>query len=138
MGAAKKRAECTVDEGAGFSRMKATWKYVGVGLGIGVLSGLLGVGGGIFLVPILTSYFAVDQHMAHGTSLAVVIPTAIMGAAVYSYHGAMNVTLAAQLAVGGVIGATLGSRVMQRIPAATLKRMFGIMLIVVGIRMVLA
>ena len=118
--------------------MKETWKYVGVGLGIGVLSGLLGVGGGIFLVPILTSYFAVDQHLAHGTSLAVVVPTAIMGATVYSYHGTMDVAMAAQLAVGGVIGAAIGSRVMTKIPAAQLKRMFGVMLILVGIRMVLA
>jgi len=116
--------------------MKETWKYVGVGLGIGVLSGLLGVGGGIFLVPILTSYFAVDQHLAHGTSLAVVIPTAIMGATVYSFHGTMDIPLAAQLAVGGVIGAAIGARVMKKIPAAQLKRMFGVMLILVGIRMV--
>ena len=117
--------------------MKETWKYVGAGLGIGILSGLLGVGGGIFLVPILTSYFAVDQHLAHGTSLAVVVPTAIMGAAVYSLNGTMNLPLAAQLAVGGVIGAALGSRLMKRIPAAQLKRMFGVMLVLVGIRMVL-
>ena len=118
--------------------MKETWKYVGVGLGIGVLSGLLGVGGGIFLVPILTSYFAVDQHLAHGTSLAVVIPTALVGATVYSYHGTIDVLLAAQLAVGGVIGAAIGARVMKKIPAAQLKRMFGVMLVLVGIRMVLS
>ena len=118
--------------------MHQTWKYIGVGLGIGTLSGLLGVGGGIFLVPILTGYFLVDQHKAHGTSLAVVVPTGIMGAIVYGYNGSMDLSLAAKLAVGGVIGAALGARLMKKLPAAQLKRLFGVMLILVGIRMVLS
>lgn len=118
--------------------MKSTWKYIAVGLGIGVLSGLLGIGGGSFLVPILTGFFAIDQHMAHGTSLAVVIPTSVVGASVYAYHGTMDVVLAAQLAVGGVIGAAVGARIMKRIPAAQLRRIFGIMLVLVGVRMVMS
>ena len=116
--------------------MNETTKYVGVGLGIGVLNGLLGVGGWIFLVPMLTSWCAVAQHLEHGASLAGVIPTAMMGASIYSRHGTMDVALAAKLAVGGVIGAAIGARVMKKIPAAQLKRLFGIMLILVGIRMV--
>lgn len=112
------------------------YKYIGVGIGIGVLSGLLGVGGGIFLVPILVGYFGVDQHLAHGTSLAVVVPTACVGAAIYGFHGSMDITQAAQLAIGGVIGAAIGARVMKKIPAAQLKRLFGIMLMLVGLRMV--
>ena len=119
-------------------QMTETAKYVGVGLGMGVLSGLLGVGGGIFLVPVMTAWFAVDQHLAHGTSLAVIVPTAIMGAAVYGWHGAMDVSLAIQLAGGGIIGAAIGARLMQKIPAAQLKRLFGIMLILAGARMVLS
>ncbi len=134
----RKAKSVTMDEGVGYFRMKATWKYIGVGLGIGVLSGLLGVGGGSFLVPILTSFFALDQHLAHGTSLAVVVPISVVGAAVYSFHGTMDVLLAAQLAVGGVIGAAVGARLMKKIPAAQLRRMFGVMLILVGIRMVMS
>jgi len=117
--------------------MSNPWKYVGAGLGIGLLSGLLGIGGGVFLVPILTGWFALDQHKAHGTSLAVVVPTGIAGALIYGYHGTLDVTLSIQLAIGGVIGAAIGARLMRKIPAARLKRLFGIMLIIVGIRMVL-
>lgn len=116
--------------------MSEVGKYVGVGLGIGMLSGLLGVGGGIFLVPILTGWFAVEQHMAHGTSLAVVVPTGIVGATIYSLHGTLDATLALKLAVGGVVGAAVGARLMKKIPAAQLKRMFGVMLILAGLRMV--
>jgi uncharacterized membrane protein YfcA len=112
------------------------YQYLGVGVLVGLLSGLLGVGGGILLVPILVGYFGVDQHLAHGTSLAVVVPTACLGAIIYGYHGSMDVTIAAQLAVGGIIGAPIGTRLMKKIPAAQLKRLFGIMLMLVGIRMV--
>lgn len=116
--------------------MNQTWKYLGVGLGIGLLSGLLGIGGGSFLVPILTGYFLMAQHKAHATSLAIVVPTGIVGAAIYGLHGSMDILLSAKLAVGGVIGAMIGARLMKRIPAAQLKRLFGVMLILVGIRMV--
>lgn len=118
--------------------MNNPWKFIGVGFGIGLLSGLLGVGGGIFLVPILSGWFAIAQHKAHGTSLAVVVPTGIAGAIIYGYHGTLDVSLAVQLAIGGVIGAAVGARVMKKIPAAQLKRLFGILLILVGIRMVMS
>jgi uncharacterized membrane protein YfcA len=118
--------------------MITSWKYVGVGLGIGLLSGLLGVGGGIFLVPILSGWFAIAQHKAHGTSLAVVVPTGIAGALIYGYHGTMDAPLSLQLAVGGVIGAAVGARIMMKIPAARLKRLFGVLLVLVGLRMVLS
>lgn len=114
------------------------WKLAGAGLGIGLMSGLLGLGGGTFLVPILTGWFALDQHTAHGTSLAVVVPTGIVGALIYGAHGTMDVPMALQLAAGGIFGAAIGARVMKKIPAAQLKRLFGIMLIAVGIKMVLS
>lgn len=114
------------------------YKYIGLGIGIGLLSGLLGVGGGIFLVPILVGYFGVSQHMAHGTSLAVVVPTAMVGALIYGYHGSIDILQSVQLAAGGVVGAAAGARWMKKIPAAQLKRLFGIMLMLVGIRMVLS
>jgi uncharacterized membrane protein YfcA len=105
---------------------------------IGILSGLLGVGGGIFLVPALVSYFDIEQHKAHAVSLAVVLPTALVSAIVYGFQGQVDINLAAMLAVGGIIGASLGARIMQKIPAATLKRMFGLLLCLVGVRMLLS
>ena len=105
------------------------------GFVIGILSGLLGVGGGIFLVPALVSYFNIEQHKAHAVSLAVVLPTAAVSAAVYGFRGQVDVDLAVMLAVGGIIGAAMGARLMAKIPAATLKRLFGILLCLVGVRM---
>ncbi|MDR3349975.1 MAG: sulfite exporter TauE/SafE family protein [Acidaminococcales bacterium] len=115
-----------------------TWKYLFAGFIIGILSGLLGVGGGIFLIPLLTVYFGLVQHKAHAVSLAVVLPTAIVGAAIYGFHGDMDIVLGAKLAIGGIVGATIGARAMQKIPAAVLKRLFGLLLCLTGVRMLLS
>ncbi|WP_425060940.1 hypothetical protein SCACP_17040 [Sporomusa carbonis] len=112
-------------------------KFSGVGFVIGILSGLLGVGGGIFLVPILVTYFEVTQHVAQATSMAVIVPTALVSSAVYGFHGNIDVSLALNLVIGSILGASLGARIMKKIPAFRLKQLFGAMLIVVGFRMVL-
>lgn len=117
--------------------MNEKTKLVGVGLLIGLLSGLLGIGGGVFLVPIMVTYFGIAQHSAHATSLAVVIPTAIVSAIIYGLHGQTDFLLSVQLIIGSILGASIGARLMKKIPAAQLKRLFGIMLVLVGLRMVL-
>ncbi|MDR2007088.1 MAG: sulfite exporter TauE/SafE family protein [Acidaminococcales bacterium] len=114
-----------------------TVKYLFTGFIIGILSGLLGVGGGIFLIPVLTVYFGLIQHKAHAVSLAVVLPTAAAGAVIYGFHGDMDLVLGIKLALGGIIGATIGARAMQKIPAAVLKRLFGMLLCLTGVRMLL-
>jgi len=118
--------------------MNTTTKKVLAGFMVGILSGLLGVGGGIFLVPIMVGYLGFTQHVAQATSLAIVIPTACFGSFVYSMHGNVDLTIAAELAAGSMLTAAIGARIMSRIPAAKLKKIFGIMLILVGIRMVLS
>ena len=101
-----------------------------------VLSGMLGIGGGIVLVPVMVSLLGLSQHEAHATSLAVIIPTAAASALVYGLHGQLDFSVAAMLTAGSVVGAAVGSRWMSKIPAAQLKRMFGVFLALVGLRMV--
>ncbi|MDD4600782.1 hypothetical protein SDC9_06146 [bioreactor metagenome] len=115
--------------------MLQKFKIIGFGLGAGILSGLLGVGGGIILVPIMVSLLGFAQHNAHATSLAVIVPTAIVSSFVYSSHGNIDLALAVTLAAGSIVGAGFGARWMKRIPAAQLKRMFGALLMIVGVRM---
>ncbi|WP_094607498.1 hypothetical protein SPSIL_024240 [Sporomusa silvacetica DSM 10669] len=112
-------------------------KFAGAGFVVGVLSGLLGVGGGIFLVPIMVTYFNITQHIAQATSMAIVIPTALISSIIYGFHGNTDVNLALNLIVGSILGASIGARIMKRIPPIRLKQLFAMLLIVVGIRMVL-
>lgn len=112
-------------------------KLLGTGFFIGIMSGLLGVGGGVFMVPIMVTYFGITQHIAHATSLAVVIPTAIVSAIIYGFHGQTDMLLSVQIIIGSIVGASIGARLMKKIPAAQLKRLFGLMLALVGLRMVL-
>ncbi|MDU4959982.1 MAG: sulfite exporter TauE/SafE family protein [Sporomusaceae bacterium] len=118
--------------------MPQSVKMVGTGFGIGILSGLLGVGGGVFLVPLLVGAFAIPQHLAQGISLAVVIPTAIVSSIIYSLHGSADYAIALQIIAGSMVGAHFGAKWMKRLPAAQLKRLFAIMLLLVGIRMVIS
>ncbi|SCM80374.1 putative permease [uncultured Sporomusa sp.] len=118
--------------------MSEQLKYSGAGFVVGILSGLLGVGGGIFLVPIMVTYFSITQHIAQATSMAVIIPTALVSSAVYGFHGNIDVGLAVNLAIGSMCGASIGARIMKRIPAIRLKQLFGLLLILVGLRMVVS
>lgn len=113
-------------------------KFLGAGFIVGILSGLLGVGGGIFLVPIMVMYFSITQHVAQATSMAIVIPTALVSSAIYGVHGNIDVKLALNLVIGSVIGAYLGARMMKKIPEIRLKQLFGILLMIVGIRMAIS
>jgi uncharacterized membrane protein YfcA len=99
------------------------------GLVVGVLSGVMGIGGGILLVPIMVLGFGYAQHIAQGTSLAAIVPTSIVGA--YAHDRAHNVdrAAAAWVSVGGLAGALLGALVAVRLPRELLVRLFGVLLL---------
>src|SRR5207253_10397700 len=80
-----------------------------VGIVAGVLSGLLGIGGGAVMVPAMTLLMGLSQHVAQGTSLLVIIPTAIAWSITHYRTGNIRPPTAAWLAVGGVLGAVAGA-----------------------------
>ncbi len=108
-----------------------------VGLAVGTTSGLLGVGGGIVLVPLLTRFLRLDQKRAQATSLAVLVFTALAAAITYRAAGPVDLGLAALLAVGAIAGVRLGALTSAKVPAAALRRGFGALAILVGVRLLL-
>ena len=106
-----------------------------IGLVGGVASGLFGVGGGIVMVPAMMFFMGLPIHQAVGTSLAVIVPTAIVGTCKhYSQH---NVVWPAALSLmpTAVLGGYLGSWLASQMAADNLKRVFGGLLMLVGIRL---
>ncbi len=103
----------------------------------GLLAAVLGVGGGLVFVPVLAGVFSVTQHAAQGTSLAVMVPTTLIAAAVHGRAGRIDWRLAAGLGLGGVIGGVIGAEIALAIDGLVLRRMFSALLIVVAARMLI-
>lgn len=108
-----------------------------VGLIAGLINGLLGVGGGTILIPAMVFFFGIEQHIAHGTSLAVILPTAIISTLIYQVNQNLDLQLAFQVAASGMIGGYIGAKLMEHIPSRHLKKIFGLFMIFAGMRMLL-
>jgi uncharacterized membrane protein YfcA len=108
-----------------------------IGLFAGFISGTFGVGGGIIIIPALVFILGLSQHQAQGTSLAMMLaPIGIF--AVYNYFkaGYINIRFAIVLMIAFIAGAYLGSLSAINISSLWLKRMFGVLIVVVGLRMI--
>lgn len=105
-----------------------------VGLFTGIVSGLMGIGGGNIMVPASTILLALGQHVAQGVSLIVIIPTAISGAWSHFKRGNVNVPVALWLAPGAVIGGVIGARIAQAVPGGQLRVIFGVLLFYFALR----
>jgi len=107
-----------------------------VGIAAGVCAGMFGIGGGLIIVPALVFFFGMSQHSAVGTSLgAILLPVGALGAYVYWKNGHVNVAYAAWIAAGLVLGAFLGAKLVQPVSDLTLRRMFGVFMIIAAAKM---
>ncbi len=110
--------------------------YIGIGLIVGVLSGGLGIGGGLIVIPLLVYSFGLTQHQAQGTSLAMMIPPITLLAALrYHHSGNVKVGMAVLLAIGFAIGGLIGADIIHRIPDMMLRRIFGAIMFFVSVKM---
>ncbi len=107
------------------------------GLAAGMVSGSLGVGGGIVLVPALIFVMGFTQHQAQGTSLAMMLPPVVIFAAINYYkEGHINIKVALILMVAFTLGAYLGSKFALNISPKILKKAFGTLLIIAALKMI--
>jgi len=107
-----------------------------LGLVVGAISGMVGVGGGIFIVPALHYLFKFSQHEAQGTSIAVLVPPiGIFAALEYYRHGYVRLPVVGWLAGGFVLGALLGAILANQIDEAMLRRVFATFMLFIALQM---
>jgi uncharacterized protein len=107
-----------------------------IGLAAGAFSGLLGIGGGIIIVPALVAGLGFTQKLAQGTTLAMlVLPIGLLGAIEYSRQGLVDWKVMSWIAVGFLIGNLFGARLALLLPTPILKKIFGIVMMLIGLKM---
>jgi uncharacterized protein len=110
--------------------------FIVVGLVCGTMAGLVGIAGGIFLIPILVYMFGFSQKLAQGTTLAVLLPPIGLGAAFLYYRsGNVNIKAAIFIAIGFFIGGFLGAGESAHLSNALLTRLFGLVTLGLSIKM---
>jgi uncharacterized protein len=108
---------------------------VAFGVIVGVASAMFGIGGGVIMVPFLVLVLEQSQQVAEGTSLLVVVPTAIAGVIAHNRRGYVDFKRAAALAVTGVLGGFLGARLALAIDADALQKAFGVFTLIMAARL---
>ena len=107
-----------------------------LGFFAGILTGIMGIGGGVVLVPMMVLILGVQQHLAQGISMMVIIPTVLV--AIFKLHKSrlFEYRTAIFLSAGSMIGSLLSSNWVQQVDGALLKRIFGILVIYSSIKMI--
>jgi uncharacterized protein len=107
-----------------------------VGVAAGMLSGLVGVGGGIIIVPSLVYFIGFSQKTAQGTSLALImLPVGIFGVLQYYKQGHVDYRIVGLLAIGFLAGSFFGSKIALSISQETLKKVFAVLMIIIAVKM---
>ncbi len=112
--------------------------FAALGLAAGILSGLLGIGGAILIIPVLVYGFKFTQHQAQGTSLAtLLLPIGLLAA--WRYYAAGHVNIKAALVMAGFFffGGLLGAVLAEKVSSLWLQRMFGVFLMAIAVKMIL-
>jgi uncharacterized protein len=113
-----------------------TWIILLIGLVVGMVSGVVGIGGGVLFVPALIWLLGMDQHKAQGTSLAALLaPVGLFAFLEYYRKGNADLRVGLLLAAGFLVGGYFGAVGAQHIPEVWLRRIFAITLVAVGGRM---
>ena len=110
--------------------------FILLGLAAGTFSGVIGLGGGVIIVPALVFLFGLSQQQAQGTTLALMVPPiGILAAYAYYQQGYVELKIAALICIGFVVGGWLGAKLAVSLPAHILQKIFAVSLFLISIKM---
>ena len=113
--------------------------YIALGLVAGIFSGVLGLGGGIILVPAMVFFFKLSQHQAQGTTLALMVPPiGLLAAWTYYKRGFVDVPVAGFICLGFFFGGLIGAKLVVGLPEHILKKIFGFALLFIALKIILS
>ncbi len=119
--------------------MTHIWLYLLLGLFAGTFSGLIGIGGGVIIVPALVFLFGFSQHRAQGTTLALLVPpVGLLAAWTYYKQGYVDLKVALIMCVGFFLGGLFGAKIATSMSNLVLEKVFGVALFLIALKMIFA
>lgn len=108
-----------------------------IGVVTGLLNGFFGAGGGTILVPAMERFLKTEEHKAHATAIAVILPLCIISMIVYLRNAQIMWRAVIYVSIGGIVGGYTGARLLGKIPSKWLHIIFGVFMIAAGVKMIL-
>lgn len=112
-------------------------KSILIGIITGILNGFFGAGGGTVLVPSMERFLKTEEHKAHATAIAIILPLCIISAFLYTRNTQIQWKTIIYVSVGGILGGYIGAKLLAKIPKKWLHIIFGVFMIIAGVKMFL-
>jgi uncharacterized membrane protein YfcA len=117
--------------------MHNTLLFILLGVVAGIFSGLIGIGGGIIIVPALIFIFGLTQQQAQGTTLALLVPPiGFLAAYTYYKQGNVDLKIAGLICIGFIVGSLFGAKIANTLSNAVLQKIFGVALLLIALKMI--
>ncbi|HOQ00876.1 MAG TPA: sulfite exporter TauE/SafE family protein [Acetivibrio clariflavus] len=112
-------------------------KLMLIGLVTGLANGLFGSGGGTIAVPAMILLLKKEDHIAHATAIAVILPLTVVSAVLYISNSFIDWGLTVKVIMGGIVGGYIGAKLLAKCPSRILRKIFSLFMIAAAIRMIL-
>ncbi len=119
------------------SKLVKYLKYAAIGLVTGMANGLFGSGGGTIAVPAMVLLLGAEEHKAHATAISIILPLTLLSFFFYFANRQVDWGITVKVVAGGILGGFIGAKLLGRCPTSLLKKIFGIFMLLAGVRMLL-